>query len=88
VAPTELAQATVGRVLVGQWLISTSIATLRLHRRCRPGPLVVPGDVAKVVAAQTMPWQPASRYSMRVGETVETSVAELYGDPPALLELL
>jgi hypothetical protein len=32
------------------------------------------------VAAQTTPWQPASCYSMRVGKTVETSVAELCGD--------
>ena len=65
-----------------------SNATLRLRRCHRPGLLAVPNEVAEVAAAQTMPWQPTSHYSVRVGEVVETSVAKLYGDPLGRRELL
>jgi hypothetical protein len=31
-----------------------------------------------------MPWQLISRYSVQVGQTVETPIMKLYGDPPGL----
>jgi hypothetical protein len=40
------------------------------------------------VTTQATSWQLGSRYSVRVGEAVETSVMKLYGDPPGLWELL
>ena len=46
------------------------------------------GEVSEATTAQTVSWQLAGRYSVRVGETVETSVAKLCADPPSLRELL
>lgn len=46
------------------------------------------GKVAEAVAAQAMPWQPASRYSVQVGKIVETPVTKLSWDPPGLRALL
>jgi hypothetical protein len=86
--PNRTRQAAMGRVLGGRWLISTGNATLRLRRRGRPDSLAVSDEVAEAVATQTIPWQPASHYSMRVGEAVETSIVKLCGDPPGRRELI
>jgi len=53
-----------------------SNATLRLRRRNRPDPLAVPSDVAETMTTQTIRSQPTSRHSVRVGETIETSIAK------------
>jgi hypothetical protein len=52
------------------------------------GLLALSGKVEEAVAAQATPWQPASRYSVQVGQTVETSVMKLCRDPPGLREQL
>jgi hypothetical protein len=80
--PNQTRHAAMGRVLGGRWLIFTGKATLRLRRRGRPDSLAVSDEVAEAVAMQTTPWQPASHYSMRVEEAVETSIVKLCGDPP------
>jgi len=66
----------VGRVLGCWWLVSTSNATLCLRHRKRPHSLVVLGYVAEAMATQTIRRQTISCHSVRVGETIETSVAK------------
>jgi hypothetical protein len=83
----------VGRVLGGWWVPTTSgmswsVATLRRQCQSMPGPLAVLGEVVEAVAAQTTSWQPANRYLVRVGKTVEASVAKLRGYLSGLQRLL
>ena len=78
--PVRARWTTVGCVL-GGWHPSPPL----LHR---PGPLAIPSEVTKAVATQATSWQPASRYSVRVGQTIETPVTKLCGDPLGLRELL
>jgi hypothetical protein len=49
--PDRARRTALGHVLVGQWLNSTSSATLRRRRRSRPGLLAVPSEVAEAVGA-------------------------------------
>jgi hypothetical protein len=76
------------RVLGGRGVVTSRVMwqvdTLRCRGQSRPGPPAVLGEVSEAATAQTMSWQPTSHYSVRVGETVETSVVELCRDLPSL----
>lgn len=73
------------RVLGGLWVTTASgvawLAATHCRRRCSmPRLLAFSGEVAEAVAAQTMTWQPSSRYSVRVGIAYETSSLKLHED--------
>jgi hypothetical protein len=59
---------------------STSEARPALAERRRLGPTTVLGDVAETAIAQTTPRYPASRHTVREGEAVEASAAEMCGN--------
>jgi hypothetical protein len=59
---------------------NTSDARPALAERRRLGPTTVLGDVAETAIAQTTPRYPASRHTVREGEAVEASDAEMSGN--------
>ena len=74
-----------GRMLGGRRVDAANRATWQIATlRRRPQSLALPGDVTEAMAAQATLWQPTSRNTVRVGETVEASILKHCRDPPDL----